>query len=189
MQRSRPAEWPDGARVLVTGAGPIGLAVLQFVLLHASTNTSRGVRATVLDTDPQRLAFCRERLGVHSTLSPEQAQGEKFDIVFDATGSPASMNAAFERVEHGGALVFVGLFAGDISFHDPLLHRREITLLASRNALPLDFSFIIRSIQAGQLDTTPWITHRARFSDFPEAFPVWLEPNSGLIKGVVDMEA
>jgi len=194
VERSRPQEWPPNARLVVVGAGPIGLAVLQFVLLHAQLKRDQprpaqlsGVQVSVLDTSPQRLAFCREQLGIRDTLAPGQAQGQQFDVVFDATGSPASMSAAFERVQHGGTLVFVGLCASEVSFHDPLLHRREITLLASRNALARDFTFIIDAITCGRLDTTPWITHRAAFADFPAAFPGWLEANSGLIKGIIEL--
>ncbi len=182
VTRSRPHEWPSDTRVLVIGAGPIGLSVLQFVLLHAGLN---GAQISVLDTSSERLAFCREQLGLQSTLSPPEAQNQTFDIVFDATGNPASMASAFERVEHGGSLIFVGIFPGEVAFQDPLLHRREITLLASRNALSADFSFIIDAISRGQLDTTPWITHRASFSSFIQDFPSWLEPDSGLVKGLI----
>ena len=197
VERSRPSEWPSQVRVLVIGAGPIGLAVLQFVLLHITKRAAGRAldggwdqaQVSVLDTSLERRAFCRDKIGIHSTLSIEEAQDQKFDVVFDATGNSASMSGAFERVEHGGTLVFVGLFPGDISFHDPLLHKCEITLLASRNALPGDFSFIIQSIAHGQLDTTPWITHRASFSDFPHAFGLWLLPSSGLVKGIIEVDS
>jgi alcohol dehydrogenase len=71
---------------------------------------------------------------------------------------------------------------------DPLLHRREITLLASRNALASDFKRIIQLIEDGQLDTQPWITHRSAFDELPEVFRAYVQPESGVIKAMVIVE-
>jgi len=49
------------------------------------------------------------------------------------------MHQAFAYVAHGGKLIFVGLFKGDITFNDPTFHSREMTLFASRNATASDF--------------------------------------------------
>jgi alcohol dehydrogenase len=71
---------------------------------------------------------------------------------------------------------------------DPLLHRREITILASRNALASDFKRIIQLIEEGRLDTAPWITHRTAFDKLPEVFPKYVQPDSGVIKAMVVVE-
>ena len=113
--------------------------------------------------------------------------GDLPTAVFDATGSPRSMAAAFEYPAHGGRLTFVGLFQGDVTFNDPNFHRRELTLLASRNALPADFTRIIALIEAGRIDTTPWITHRAAFADAVEHFPAWVRPETGVIKAMIEL--
>jgi 2-desacetyl-2-hydroxyethyl bacteriochlorophyllide A dehydrogenase len=181
VSRSLPSQWPPGSRVLVIGAGPIGLSAVQWV-------QARGVQPWLLDVSGPRRAFCSEKLGVQRAFAPQELpESETFDIVFDATGNPASMNAAFNRVAHGGTLVFVGLFPGEVMFHDPLFHRREITLLASRNALPQDFHDVIAAISCGKIDTTPWITHSCNFGDFIPSFDSWLQPDSGLIKGIVNL--
>ena len=67
------------------------------------------------------------------------------------------------------------------------MHRRELTLLASRNALPTDFTRIIRLIEEGRIDTRPWITHRTRFEELPEVFPSYLKPETGVIKAMVEI--
>lgn len=103
------------------------------------------------------------------------------------TGNPNSMKNAFNYVSFGGKLVFVGLFIGDIAFNDPLFHRREMTLFASRNSLPQDFSNIIKLMEIGKIDTTPWLTHRADFDALPHVFTDWLDPNSGVIKAIVSL--
>jgi 2-desacetyl-2-hydroxyethyl bacteriochlorophyllide A dehydrogenase len=179
--------------VLVIGAGPIGLSVIEFVKLTGAT-------ITVLDLNQQRLDFCKERMGVHHTVRfgdeagvalalKELTDGAFFPVVFDATGSPKSMCGAFNHVAHTGRLVFVGIVVNDIHFPDPLFHRREITLFASRNALPGDFDRIIQLIEDGQIDTRPWITHRSAFADLIGNFPSYTKPETGVIKAIVEVDA
>ena len=104
--------------------------------------------------------------------------------MFDATGSKAAMEASFERVAFGGTLVFVGLIQDRVSFDDPLFHSREMTVLASRNSAAA-FPPIIADIEAGRLDTTPWITHRLSLADVPAKFPL-LPPDPTLIKAMIE---
>lgn len=148
-----------GEEVLVVGAGPIGLAVVQFAL-------AAGGRVRVLEINPARREFMA-RLGLETLAYPDDRLAE---VVFDATGSAVAMEQSFSRVAHGGRLVFVGLVQGSLSIDDPLFHRRETTLLASRNSLD-DFPRIIQMIEQGLIDTTPWITHRMSLAEVPATFP------------------
>jgi alcohol dehydrogenase len=108
-------------------------------------------------------------------------------VVIDATGSNRSMSSALKFVGFTGRLVFVGITTEEVIFGHPLMHRREMTLLASRNALPGDFLRIIQLIETGQIDTRPWITHEVGFEEMIGAFPSWLKPESGVIKAVVSV--
>ena len=83
--------------------------------------------------------------------------------------------------------LFVGLFIGDVIFDDPLFHRREMTLFASRNSLSQDFTNIIRWMEEGNIDVDKWITHRADFDDLPNVFEEWLNPESKVIKAMVSL--
>lgn len=177
-----------GDDVLIVGAGPIGLAALQFALLA-------GANVAVMDVNPRRLEFCRRSLGVKHTLLPEgdvQAQirdvfdGELPWHVLDATGNAGSMEQSFSFPTNGGTLVMVGLVQDGLHFHDPEFHRRELTILASRNSTPSDFRRIIGLMEAGRIDTTPWITHRATFADMIEQFEDWLRPESAVVKAMVE---
>jgi len=108
--------------------------------------------------------------------------------VFDATGNRQSMNASFSLPAHGGRLILVGLFQGDLTFHDPEAHRRELTLLCSRNATGADFKRVIGLLEAGTVDVKPWITHRVSFGiGVLEQFPLWLDPQSRFIKAVIEV--
>ena len=186
VQRAQiePGEW-----ALVIGAGPIGLATMQFAGLA-------GARVIALDVNAERLEFCRAHgLAAHTINGRDQplaalqelTGGELATAVFDATGNLSSMAGAFEYVAHAGRLTFVGLAQGDVTFHDPSFHRREITILASRNALPADFSLIIGQIEAGAIDTQPWITHQANCATMIETFATWLRPETGVIKAMLVM--
>ena len=97
------------------------------------------------------------------------------------------MCGAFNYVGHTGKLVFVGIVATDVSFSDPLLHRREMTIYASRNSLPDDFRRIIRLIEEGQIDTQPWITHRTKFETLIADFPSFTRPETGVVKAIVEV--
>jgi alcohol dehydrogenase len=112
--------------------------------------------------------------------------GQLADVVVDATGSNASMGGALAYCSFASRLVYVGITQQEVSFlHAPILHRREVTIMASRNALPPDFARIIALIEDGKISTDPWITHHAKFDDMIDIFPTWLKPESGVIKAVV----
>lgn len=176
-----------GEWALVVGAGPIGLAVMQFAHLA-------GARVIALDISAARLAFCQAQSAVEAavdgrgdvtaTLS-KLTGGNMPTAVFDATGNAQSMERSFDLPSPTGRLIFVGLVQRNISFDDPAFHRRELTLLATRNALPEDFTRIIDLIESGAIDTGPWITHRASYDELIEAFPGWLHPDSGLVKAML----
>jgi 2-desacetyl-2-hydroxyethyl bacteriochlorophyllide A dehydrogenase len=164
------AEISSNDLVLVIGAGPIGLSVIQFAKNQMKVDF---LIKNNVDFSLQKLK--------------EILNGNLPTVVFDATGNSASMQKSFEYVCFGGKIVFVGLFVGDVSFHDPLFHRKEISLLASRNSLPKDFKNIIELMESGKIDTSMWITHKALFEDLPEMFEDWLKPQSGVIKAIVSM--
>jgi 2-desacetyl-2-hydroxyethyl bacteriochlorophyllide A dehydrogenase len=178
-----------GEACLIIGAGPIGLATLEFVKLS-------GAKPIVLDLNEQRLEFCRRVMGVPDTVKlsekveqdlRDHADGHLPDVVIDATGSSASMSAAFGLITHGGRLVFVGITTDEVRFRHPVFHKPEGTLLCSRNALSADFTRIIGLIEEGRLDTRPWITHRTAFEELIDVFPSYTKPETGVIKAVVEV--
>jgi 2-desacetyl-2-hydroxyethyl bacteriochlorophyllide A dehydrogenase len=179
-----------GEFALVIGAGPIGLSVVQFAI-------AAGAKVIVLDINPKRLEFCREQLGAPFSIDARVEDpldalkgitaGDLPTVVFDATGNPKSMMGAFEFPANGGRLSFVGLFQGDVTFNDPNFHRRELTLLSSRNARSEDFTRIISLVENARIDTDPWITHRASFADAVTEFPRWTKPETGVIKAMIEV--
>ena len=182
-----------GHHVLVIGAGPIGLSVIEFIKVAGATGI-------VVDISEARLTFCREKMGVRHTILARGdgseltalaaiTQGQLADVVIDATGSNKSMSAALAYCAFGGRLVYVGITQQELAFlHAPVMHRRELSILASRNALSGDFARIIRLIEDGAIDTAPWITHRTPFDAMIAEFPTWLRPETGVIKAMVSLD-
>ncbi len=181
----------NGEHALIIGAGPIGLSVLEFTRLT-------GAQITVMDMAQSRLDFVRETYGITSTVlfrgdgsETEQLRaytnGDMYSVVTDATGSRQSMSSAFQYCAHTGSLVYVGITTEEVGFVHPVLHRPEITLKASRNALPADFGRIIRLIEEGTINTDPWITHRIGFDEVLTRFESFTRPETGAIKAVINL--
>lgn len=187
----RRSELNHGELAVVCGAGPIGMGVAQIA-------RERGAQVVVIDTNPERLAFCRDKLGIELTLNPAKddidaalkglSDGELADVVFDATGNPAAMQAGFDLAGQGGRYVLVSIVKADISFSDPDFHRKELTLLASRNATRADFEQVTQLMKSGRLKADAMITHRAELADVPERMPAWCTPATGVVKAMIELD-
>jgi len=178
-----------GETVLVIGGGPIGLGVMAIAKLQ-------GAKVIAMDIDEDRLSFCKSWAQADETIlltgnpAPaieELTGGDYPTVVFDATGNARSMSEAVRYVSHGGRLVYVGLVKGEIALDDPEFHKREATLLGSRNATREDFLYVIDLLQAGRLQADRYVTHRAPFEQMTDRFEDWLNPASRVIKALVEL--
>jgi 2-desacetyl-2-hydroxyethyl bacteriochlorophyllide A dehydrogenase len=176
--------------VLVIGAGPIGLATMEFARIA-------GGKVIALDINKSRLKFCKEQLKIAHTIDGlsldivqqlrEITNGDMPTTVIDATGNLKAINGAFEYIAHGGTFVLIGLQKGDISFSHPHFHKREATLMSSRNATRQDFQFVMNCLKTKRIDPTKFITHRVLFHQVKDEFESWLIPDNGVIKAIVEM--
>jgi 2-desacetyl-2-hydroxyethyl bacteriochlorophyllide A dehydrogenase len=170
--RSRLAR---GESALVIGLGPIGLATAQFA-------QAAGASVRVLEKNEWRREFAK-RVGFETLSEPDD---ELAAVVFDATGSGKSMGACIYHAAHAGRVVYVGLTREEVAIDDPLFHRRELTLYASRNSCD-QFPRIIRMIESNEIDTSHWITDRLKLMDVPGGFTA-LAGNPKVMKAIVDVE-
>ncbi|MBL0730447.1 zinc-binding alcohol dehydrogenase family protein [Piscinibacter sp. HJYY11] len=177
-----------GQRVLVVGAGPIGMAAAIF-------SGQQGAAVTALDTRRDRLEFCERHLQVSATVQigeDDEARlsaltdGEFFDVVFDATGNARAMERGFKFVAHGGSYVMVSVVRDAITFSDPEFHKRETTLLGSRNATMEDFETVLSAMRAGRVPTDALNTHRMPLARVPDDFASLLDPAQGVVKAIVE---
>jgi 2-desacetyl-2-hydroxyethyl bacteriochlorophyllide A dehydrogenase len=178
---------PDDV-VLVVGAGPIGIGTMEFGKIAGAT-------VIALDINDARLTFCRDVIGVDYTinaLSEDVAarlsaitQGDMPTVVIDATGSLGAINAGFNYLAHGGRYILIGLQKGDIHFNHPEFHKREATMMSSRNATRQDFEHVINAMKKGLVKPTTYITHRVHFKEVKDEFENWLNPENNVIKAMV----
>jgi len=183
----RRSEARKGDRALVVGAGPIGLGTALFARLA-------GAEVTLMDISEDRLGKAADTFGFRAAIRAGEGareaarratDGDFYDLVFDATGNARAMEAGIDFVAHGGALVLVSIIKDRIGFDDPELHKREMKIVSSRNALKADFETVVAAMKAGEVPVDAINTHRASLDDLPEAMPAWLADGRGLIKAVL----
>jgi 2-desacetyl-2-hydroxyethyl bacteriochlorophyllide A dehydrogenase len=176
--------------VLVVGAGPIGLGIAAFGRIA-------GGKVIVMDVNDNRLQFCQQQLQVEHIINPlkEDAlqqlkavtNGDMPTVVIDATGNQKAINNAFQFMAHGARYVLVGLQKGEISFSHPEFHKREATLMSSRNATREDFAHVIACMKKGLVKPETYITHKVTFDEVKDNFASWLKPETGVIKAMVEL--
>ncbi|MFK7698047.1 zinc-binding alcohol dehydrogenase family protein [Pseudomonas caspiana] len=175
-------------RVLVVGTGPIGMAAAIFASL-------RGAKVTVLDTREDRLAFCSQHLNIQAAVQigegdkqalADLTEGDFFDVVFDATGNARAMERGFEFIAHGGTYVMISVVRDSITFSDPEFHKREATLMGSRNATQEDFHYVEECLRNGLIPDAALNTHRLTLKDVAESFTTLLDPKQGVVKAIIE---
>lgn len=176
--------------VLVVGAGPIGLGIMEFARIA-------GAHVIAADVNAQRLSFCKDKLNVEHIINVaaenvmerlgEVTNNNMPTVVIDATGNLKAINLAFQYMAHGARYVLVGLQKENISFSHPEFHKREATLMSSRNAIRSDFEHVIRSMKSGAVNPSTYITHQLTFDKVKEKFPSLLDPANGVIKAMISL--
>lgn len=176
--------------VLIVGAGPIGLGTMEFARIA-------GANVIAMDMNEKRLSFCREKLQVKHTINPsvsdvmqqlkEITNGDMPTVVIDATGNLKAINAGIQYMAHGARYVLVGLQKNEITISHPEFHKREATLMSSRNATREDFDHVMSCMRNGLVDPATYITHRVEFDGIKENFNSWLDPVNGVIKAMVEL--
>lgn len=164
----------SGGRVLVLGAGPIGL---MFVALARNS----GAEVTVAGRGEGRLAAAR-RLGASTVVEiPTQADtapmvrlraGAAFDAVIEAVGRPETWEAAVQLVRKGGKVNFFGgCPAGStVSLDTGLLHYSGLTLLASFHHSPQTIRKALQLIESGVIRAADFVDGECPLTRLPDLF-------------------
>jgi 2-desacetyl-2-hydroxyethyl bacteriochlorophyllide A dehydrogenase len=187
----RRADVKAGEFVLVIGAGPIGLGTMEFARIA-------GGKVIGLDINSSRLQFCKDKLNVDFTINALSddvtgqieaiTSGDMPTVVIDATGNLNAINNAFQYMAHGARYVLVGLQRGNLSFSHPEFHKREATLMSSRNATKNEFEHVIANMKNGVVNPSNYITHRVSFDDVASHFPSYIDPATGVIKAMIEIQ-
>ena len=152
-----------GDRVLVTGAGPIGLLAGQVARAFGA--------ATVVITDVSDFRLARaETLGLRP-FRADAALAEEFDVLLECSGAPAALVAGMRALARAGRVALVGMGADSVPLDVPLVQGRELTIsgvFRYANTYPL----ALQLISTGAVDVDDVITHRFALADTEAALTV-----------------
>ena len=175
--------------VLIMGAGPIGLGLILFAKLKGAIVTVVDVRDERLDVASQNLK-ADHLINLNSANAGEEVEkitgGDMCTVVIDATGNLNAINNGINFLSHGGRYVLVGLQKEAFRFSHPEFHKREATLMSSRNATRAEFEEVINLIKDKTIDPTILITHRINFNDVAERFSQISDPENKVIKALIE---
>lgn len=183
------ADVAKGEFVLVMGAGPIGLGTMNFAKIA-------GAEVIAMDVSARRLSFCEENPGIKHCINPakedavarlkEITNGDMPTVVADCTGNLQAINNGLSFLAHGGRFVLIGLQKGPLVISHPEFHKREATLMSSRNALPADFWHVMECIRSGSVKPADYITHKVRFAELKSEFASLTAPGNHVLKAIIE---
>ncbi|MDB2521074.1 zinc-binding dehydrogenase, partial [Flavobacteriaceae bacterium] len=172
--------------VAVVGCGPIGIGIIKLAQIG-------GAKVIAIDMNEQRLQYARDKIGVDFTVKAGEnavmevskiTNGDLCTAVFDASGNRYALESCPDFMSHGGRFIMVGLSKGELTYSHPKIHAKEMTMMCSRNATIEDFEYVISVID--QFPTDTFITHRVSYTEMIDRFDGWLNPESGVIKAIVN---
>lgn len=163
----------SGDRVLVIGAGPIGLMVTGL----ASTG---GANVTVVEPNDMRRKTATS-FGASAVLAPqdldiggEPIHGFGFDVVFECVGRPETMEAAVNYAKAGGTVVWVGVAKPGVKVPvSPFdVYRRELTI-KSTYTNPYGMDRAVKILADSKVDWSTLISHTFSLDEFGKAWEVF----------------
>ena len=173
--------------VIIFGAGPIGIGALMF----AKSKTNNII---LIDINQNRITYCKSILGIEHSFNgndetlfeeiKELTNGHFADIVIDATGNKKSIQQQLRFLGHGGKWILIGLQREDLHINHPEFHKREATLMSSRNATKHDFKQVMDKIDNKEIDPALLITHTLDFEEVVNSFSSFIVDQT-LIKGII----
>lgn len=180
------AQLKKGETAVVVGCGPIGIGIIKLAQIA-------GAEVIALDVNEDRLLYAKNEIGADHVIHiledavskiREITHGNMAPVVFDATGNKKALETGPDYMAHGGRYVLVGLSKGELTFSHPKIHAKEASILCSRNATIEDFEHVIALLE--QFPTDSFITHTVHFSEMIKNFDSWTNPETGVIKAMVD---
>jgi (R,R)-butanediol dehydrogenase / meso-butanediol dehydrogenase / diacetyl reductase len=154
-----------GARVLVMGAGPIGLGVAFWCRRLGATS----VIVSDVSELPAALAY---QVGATAfvTVGMEAINRESPDIVFECVGRPGIIAKAIEHVRPRGTIVMLGLCTGEDSFVPFRAVSKEVRLISSAFFTMREYQAALDVLDGGKVAAKALVTDTVALSAMPAAF-------------------
>ena len=164
-------EIPLGANVLIYGAGPIGLLMLQLVRHGGASEIAVvDLKQDKLDLAGTLGATITVAAGPSADPALREASPLGFDVVIDCTGAPSVVEHTFTHVRNNGKLLFFGVNPPDarISISPYEVYRRDLQIFGSF-ALRFTFQDALALLESGAVDVKPLLSERLPIDRFAEA--------------------
>lgn len=155
-----------GERVLVVGAGTMGLLLIQLL-------AGAGAEVTAVDRVAAKLELAATQGARHTATSIGELNGELFDAVVDVTGAPAAIEEVLTAVARGGRFLVFGVANTDarVAVSPFRIYNDEITVVGSMAVLH-SFGAALDLIASGAVSTESLVSHRLALDDYPKALDV-----------------
>ncbi len=171
------AEIRPGSRVLIAGAGPIGIIAAQAARAYGATEIY------ISDIAEDRLAFALENGATHAlNARTDTVEGLDVDAFIDASGAPQAVRSGIKAVGPAGRVILVGLGADDVELPVSFIQNREIWLsgvFRYTNTWPL----AIELLAEGKVDLDILVTGKFALAESEAALKAGKQP--GQLKAVV----
>ncbi|MBX7184750.1 MAG: alcohol dehydrogenase catalytic domain-containing protein [Vicinamibacteria bacterium] len=175
----------EGDRVLVIGAGPIGLMLVRLCALKSA-------RVTAAARRPEALVAAKAH-GAHEVVGIGSSKGglvlggmvePGFDIIFDTGGAAETASLAIRAAGRGGVVnLFAGCPAGTrVEVDVTRVHYEEIRIHGTFHHTPAAFRESFRLIASGAVEPSKFVTSRKTLEELPESL---IHPAVGVLKTLV----
>ena len=180
---ARISEITEEDTVLIIGAGPTGICTLLCVMLK------KPQRIIVCEKDPGRIRFLREHYPEVLTVTPEEcaafvqansAHGGA-DVVLEVAGASSTFRLAWECARPNAIVTVVALYDTAQTLPLPEMYGKNLTFKTG-GVDGCKCAEILSRIAAGQLDTTPLITHTFPLADIEAAYDLFAHRRDGVMK-------
>ena len=184
---ARISEISEEDTVLILGAGPTGICTLLCVRLKHPR------QIIVCEKDPARIRFVRELCPDVLVTTPEECRDFVLrhsdhggaDRVVEVAGADDTFRLAWECARPNAIVTVVALYDRPQVLPLPEMYGKNLTFKTG-GVDGCDCAEILRLIEAGELDTTPLVTHRYPLSRIDEAYRLFESRQEGVIKVAVD---
>ncbi len=157
-----------GQRVLVIGAGPIGLAVALFARLNGAKDV------VVSEIAPGRRAKA-SAMGARA-IDPAAEKPGPADTIFECVGVPGVLRQCMDLAPLRATIVVVGVCRGDDTIFPRAGIRKELTLRFVLGYERAEFADVLDLLAAGRIDAAPLITGVVGLDAVPEMFEALRKP-------------
>ncbi len=167
-------------RVLIIGAGPIGILLLKAILLEGASHI------TSVDKVASRRALAEASGAAATAGSLEGLPADGFDVVVDATGVPALMERTISFVRPGGQVLLFGVPPGAsrISLDAFAVFRKGLTILSSYTSVRNSIQ-AVRLLETRKIDVSALVSHQLPLSDLGRGISLIEAGTEGVLKVMI----